>query len=757
MDDAGDGASLASPTKTRSSLRRRMLLHAAKLSGDRLVRNPQTGTDNDREYKFRWLLGTDGSKRRFIFFILKYLAFIYGTCVVLMQYMALGYVVLSAQRWGWLLHGKSFYLPHHTPDSMRKTSMSYRNIFFTIAQQKGFSRRDIERMLLLPTNDLLDLSPLAASTKWRPSDAEMEAANEAGLLPSPAEIDTAIKEADDARNRTTTAAAAAAAAARAAGGEGLAAAYMLQRIDASFKRVRPSEMFDAGEGQPFVRVKGGTRSLLRAAGAVTFVVFPGVISEMIEVGPFGDLPIWGDSTMATLWRERLAYCSTVDPSDTCHGGAAGACDVEGHLLCDRSDTVDKRFFLDDLEVKPDSMEALVSVGSIDATEGDMSGAPPGTPLVKIVRLNAIMGSLETVGTIERTATAYVRRLAKVFALLGAHMENTHFLGYSRGASVALHVLAITKRKDGAAADDTLTRYAWTRHVKGLVSLGGVLFGTEAADTIYYAGHVHRDLTRLLTNTVEMADYSQEGDFGSIAHAREVAANTKLFMDMSVELAQIMSRKVTAKEMTAEFAELGAPSPDYIKTAKMLIKFLFNTFHLREAVSEYYENIKKFKVVVNHLRDAVVELTTYERVRWWSQHVIPVDNFQYYSVGATMGDPRSLHAKRQADASFNILKLSDSADFQALRAFYYDLVTDSFGKQLNDGQVCVDRAILWPSLVKALNPAQPDFRATFLGIHGGHHWNLALPNVFDGSTDPFPRGVMVEAIATFIAQDLALPR
>ena len=163
------------------------------------------------------------------------------------------------------------------------------------------------------------------------------------------------------------------------------------------------------------------------------------------------------------------------------------------------------------------------------------------------------------------------------------------------------------------------------------------------------------------------------------------------------------------------------------------------------------------MVVNHLRDAVVELTTYERVRWWSQHVIPVDNFQYYSVGATMGDPRSLHAKRQADASFNILKLSDSADFQALRAFYYDLVTDSFGKQLNDGQVCVDRAIFWPSLVKALNPAQPDFRATFLGIHGGHHWNLALPNVFDGSTDPFPRGVMVEAIATFIAQDLALPR
>ncbi len=40
---------------------------------------------------------------------------------------------------------------------------------------------------------------------------------------------------------------------------------------------------------------------------------------------------------------------------------------------------------------------------------------------------------------------------------------------------------------------------------------------------------------------------------------------------------------------------GAPSPDYAKTAKMLMKFLFSTFHLKEAVSEYYENIKKFKV------------------------------------------------------------------------------------------------------------------------------------------------------------------
>ena len=438
-------------------------------------------------------------------------------------------------------------------------------------------------------------------------------------------------------------------------------------------------------------VQGGTRPLLHKGAPITFIVFPGVISEMIEVGPFGELAIWDNSTFAKEWKERLAHCATVEPTDAwdSRGGSSFMLENE-HLLCDKTDTVDKRFYLDDLEVKPEGMDVLVDVGSIDARAGELSGVDEGTPLVKIVRLNAIMGSLETIGTVERTAKAYVRRIAKVFALLGESMENVYFMGYSRGASVALQVLSTTK-KDGVGTDDW--KFAWTQHVKGMVSLGGVLFGTEAADTIFYDGHVNKLLCDLLTSTVEMVDYSQEGDFGSIAHAREVAANTKLFMDMSVELAQIMGKKNISKEMSVEFADLGAPSPDYIKTAKMLIKFLFGTFHLKEAVSEYYENIKKFKVVVTYLADAVVELTTHERMRWWSQNVIPVDNMQYLSVGATMGDPRNVKQKSQHDQSFNILQLSDSADFQALRAFYYDLLTDSFGKRLNDGQVSLSLSLV----------------------------------------------------------------
>jgi hypothetical protein len=46
--------------------------------------------------------------------------------------------------------------------------------------------------------------------------------------------------------------------------------------------------------------------------------------------------------------------------------------------------MDKRFFLDDLENKPETMEALVSVGSIDAVEGDDSNVPPGMRSAKSV-------------------------------------------------------------------------------------------------------------------------------------------------------------------------------------------------------------------------------------------------------------------------------------------------------------------------------------------------------------------------------------
>ena len=54
-------------------------------------------------------------------------------------------------------------------------------------------------------------------------------------------------------------------------------------------------------------------------------------------------------------------------------------------------------------------------------------------------------SLETIGTLERTASAYIRRITKVFALMGDGMENVYFMGYSRGASVALQAQILNRQ------------------------------------------------------------------------------------------------------------------------------------------------------------------------------------------------------------------------------------------------------------------------------------------------------------------------
>ena len=287
-DQDGPASSPSSPHKART-----LLIKLSTLSGDRIARTQSTGTETDRQYKFKWMLGVDGSKRRFVFFIVKCMALAYASFSVAMQYMTLGYLVLSAQRWGFLLHGKSFYLPHHTPESMRKTGMNYRNIFFTIAQKKGYSHRDIERMILLPTNSMFELSPIGLSTAWRPTEEEIEEAIHRNTLPSAAEIAEARGEIKDVRS--ATAAAAAAAAAESAGGEGNLAAYTLQLIDSTFKKVAPSEMFDAGEGQPFVRLKGGTRSFFKKSGPITLIIFPGVANPSSPPSTLFELRILSSS------------------------------------------------------------------------------------------------------------------------------------------------------------------------------------------------------------------------------------------------------------------------------------------------------------------------------------------------------------------------------------------------------------------------------------------------------------------------------
>ncbi|EKX37761.1 hypothetical protein GUITHDRAFT_116068 [Guillardia theta CCMP2712] len=519
---------------------------------------------SERKYRLKWLLGVDGSKRRTILFLIKWAVFIY---LVVTFY--------HAQRWGWLLQGKSFYLPYHSPGNMRKTGLAFRNMFFTIARRHGYSHRDIEKMILFPTESMFkQLSPLAHDARWPSWFNRSEAP---GHL-SPKER----------------------------------MQYALKQLDNVSRKSKPSQLFEAGETQPFVKMKGDTRNIFRESGAITLVLLPGILSELIDTKLFGDVPAWADSTLKGRWKERMEVCSKILPHERGEGEE-----------CDESDTVDRRWSLDKLDFLVEPLAELVDVASIDAKgveeeleEGASPSLPDGHPLIHLVRFNTPMGSLETMGTIERSSTTFLRRLTKVMRIMGGELKDLYLVGYSRGAAVALELLVQARKSPKL--------FPWVRRVRGVVSLGGVIYGTEAADTVTQ-DHLHKKILESVLETVEHVDYSHEGDFGSVGHAKDI------------------------------------------------------------------------------------------------------------------------------QSPFNIVDfLSSSADFLVLRAFFHDLYNATKGKQINDGQVCYDRTMFWPSLIT--NSKQKPFKGTFLGILGAHHWSIALPSVFDGQSSNFPREVLLETLATFLAHE-----
>merc|ERR1711871_1917961 len=230
----------------------------------------------------------------------------------------------------------------------------------------------------------------------------------------------------------------------------------------------------------------------------------------------------------------------------------------------------------------------------------------------------------------------------------------------------------------------------------------------------------------------------------------------LFVQMGIDIVAIGRRKEVSPAMALEFGQLGLALPDFSKIATMMKGFLFKSFRIMDPVSEYYENVRKFKIVIAALSEGIISLSTQRRIQWWKDNIIPSD-VRYYGLAATMSDISSNARDVQNHLHRHISYRPNSADFRTNRAFFYDLynatATDGQpGKHLNDGQVCVDRALFWPSLNKMINPDQPSFRGTFLGIIGAHHWSIALPSVFDKNADAFPRDVLLEALATYLAME-----
>lgn len=471
-----------------------------------------------------------------------------------------------------------------------------------------------------------------------------------------------------------------------------------------FGGIYPSYLYENGKAQGPEPARDH-RSVFESKGPATLIVVPGFFGEFVECRPFE----------AVLGNTDSAF------HQACQPGLAG---------------VDDRAY--DLEARKEQqhrLDELVMTASYDDIRTRK-------PLVNVILLYPRRGTLETLGDISDAADIYLRRLDKAFQVIPeSRTKNLFLLGYSQGAPVALDLL-VKARADAS-------RHPWAARIKGMISLAGVVYGSGLADqAIQDDRSSEHELLRIMKDLSESLEVDEDGDTEN-DKAEKKLRNTGRWTSAVAKLAQIAVTGPPAPPgLEREVEHADAIDLGYLfRTVKSV---LFDMFKLDEA-GEYFDNVRRFKVLARAAIVGAEGLSTASRLDWWRTHVVPSD-VVYFSVAGSMPD-----AMRKGAPALPFLKSPyygmKTADYPGLRKSFYGLFETS-GVELNDSQVTVPKARFWPELSRHLNPAQPRFRAHFMGVVGTHHWGVALHGVAQSRHDKrnhFPRTVLLEAMAAFVLE------
>jgi hypothetical protein len=474
-----------------------------------------------------------------------------------------------------------------------------------------------------------------------------------------------------------------------------------------FRGVLPSHYYRNGL-ENAVEPRTDARAILRRRGPVTLVVCPGIFGEFVDLPPFDSVVGHG---VDSAFRRR------VGPAVEAAEGVA--------------------FSLESLTDETLPLSELVNVGSIDDADG--------SALVEVILLRPAFGTLETLGDADECARVYADRLDRVVAAVPEIARSKlHLLGYSRGAGVALSLL-VQGRADAA-------HHAWAKRVKGLITLAGVVYGSDLADRAF---EDEDSLDYVLLRRIEkLARELEVAPAGASAtdEAKIKAENTARWGKALARIAAHAGKGAPPAGMIREGTPLVAQSAGHLYG--MLRTVLFDLFQL-DRPGDYFDNVRRFKRLVGDAVTGLRGLRTKARVRWWRENVLP-DDVIYHALTGSMADPtRGLEPHELVESPYYGCEL---ADHRGLRTSYY--ATCDFARvELNDGQVAVPKARFWPGLGPALNPDQPRLETRFLGVLGTHHWGLGFPfaNETAGKSDeeqanPFPRRVLLEALAAFVVSN-----
>ena len=421
---------------------------------------------------------------------------------------------------------------------------------------------------------------------------------------------------------------------------------------------------------------------------LTVLIVPGVLGEFIDTRAFEEV-FARNSTAKQQWSQILA----------------------------RSGAKDERFVLQNMTRTSVSLGDVVNVASIDDKQGK--------PLLKLVILKTLLGSMESVGSNKEKAAIFNKRVQKYMEL--SKDENIVMLGYSRGTPLALEMVVQAKRQN----------LAYLPKVKALVSYAGVVSGSALADV---TNDLSTESGRLLAAAKKLRNSLQLSESLFDRPAKR-AQNAKVIGEFTFTLAKNSTFDPDAFLNTAR-------SGDFKTVAALIAKM---TAELGwKSLYDFNGHVTRVQYFIDQVIAAVEELRSSSREDWWRKNTLP-NHIQYISLPASMVDPDSSAADK---AIFNAGEgYSNSLDDKSLigNMRSYKQIT---GVALNDSQVAVHQSMFLPNVIAILNPANANLQIKSLGVLQTHHWGVSLQvvNVMkDGRLNPFPREKVLLSLVAYLNQ------
>lgn len=471
------------------------------------------------------------------------------------------------------------------------------------------------------------------------------------------------------------------------------------------------------------------------------VILSGVFSEFIDSIPFQE--VFEKDSHGTLETKWLNIVEKYNLSDF-H-------DYMPHTTLEG----------DELGVKTVSLEKLMRMQTllIDNVE------------VPVVFMETPRFSFESIGDQYIVAAHYLRRLEKFARHWETNLERVILVGYSRGATMALEMAKLIKHKD--------SQHPFKKSLKGVISLGGVLYGTHLATESMVSLHNKKMQTSDPTNAKtlyylnELANQleyvgSEQFEGHELLHKSKIfIKNTfvwlTFFKNIGLQMTfdELIEGQLNFQNIQEKLLELllkisGLRYLDKSVTNEFLKMLLFNSFHLKAFYKEYDLNIKKFKITVAKILTALDQITIEQRYRWWKKNKIPTKDIFYWAITAITADANTTPMGEHI-VNNPWTYIPNHLDDWVMRHCHERLATLS-GSTLNDGQVVLPFAMFQNEMNAMLNPyyEKNKIKGPIPLILGVNHWGMAFPIVhprLDNKRNGFPRKEFLMSMLLYLTKKI----